>query len=175
MEESSRRMEIIVHSLKQHWPARKLEWLMSGFLLTWGLYVLLHPTLFTAPETAAVFSGLTELSSSFTEYPALFWGWACFGVGLGRAVSLFVNGAWTRTPMIRLVASFISMFIMTQIVVAMWKSGVPNTGLVVYPWLVVADLLSAYRAAVDVVHAEKQREVNKETRRDARRIASLAA
>lgn len=173
--QESRKLEMIIRSLRQHWPARKLEWLMSGFLASWGLYVLVHPTLFTSPETAVLFSGLAELSSSFSDYPALFWGWSCFGIGLGRAAALFVNGAWTRTPLLRLTASFMSMFIMTQIVVGLWKSGVPNTGLVVYPWLVVADLLSAYRAAVDVVHAEKQREVNKETRRDARRIASLAA
>lgn len=164
-----------ITSLRQHWPARKLEWLMSGFMMAWGLYVLFHPQLFTAPETAALFAGLADLSSSISEYPALVWGGSCFTVGLGRAVALFINGAWTRTPLIRLIASFVSMFIMTQIVVGMWNSGVPNTGLVVYPWLVIADLLSAYRAAVDVVHAEKQREVEKETRRDPRRTASFAA
>lgn len=156
---------MIIRSLKQHWPARKLEWLMSGFMLAWGWYVLMHPGLFTNPETANLFRGLAELSSPITQYPALLWGGSSFMVGLCRAVALFVNGAYTRTPLIRLVASFISMFIVTQIVIGLWKSGVPNTGLVVYPWFVVADLLSAYRAAVDVVHAEKQREVQKETRR----------
>lgn len=148
---------------------------MSGFLASWGLYVLFHPTLFTLPESAALFAGLARLTDPISEYPALVWGGTCFAVGLGRGIALFVNGAWTRTPLIRLIASFMSMFIMTQIVIGMWNSGVPNTGLVVYPWLVIADLLSAYRAAVDVVHAEKQREVEKETRRDARRTASFAA
>lgn len=166
---------MIIRSLRQHWPARKLEWLMSGFMIAWGIYVLLHPGLFTDPATAQVFGGLAALSAPISEFPALVWGGSCFIVGLGRAIALFVNGAWTRTPLIRLIASFISMFIVTQIVIGLWQSGVPNTGLVVYPWFVIADLLSAYRAAVDVVHAEKQREVEKETRRDARRNLSLAA
>jgi hypothetical protein len=166
---------MIIRSLRQHWPARKLEWLMSGFMIAWGWYVLLHPGLFTDPRTAAVFSGLASISAPFTDLPALAWGGACFVVGLGRGIALFVNGAWTRTPLIRLLASFASMFIVTQIIIGLWQSGVPNTGLVVYPWFVIADLLSAYRAAVDVVHAEKQREVQKETRRDPRRTASISA
>lgn len=165
---------MIIRSFREHWPARKTEWMMSGFLLTWGLYVLFHPGLFTAPETAMLFSGLRAISDPVTMYPALAWGGICVLVALNRAFALIVNGAWTRTPLIRLVASFLSIFIVTQIFIGLWKSGVPNTGLVVYPWFVVADLLSAYRAAVDVVHAQRQREAQKETRRDAR-TARLAA
>lgn len=166
---------MIIRSIRQHWPARKMEWLMAGFLTCWGLYVLLHPQLFTNAATAQLFSGLTAISASVTIYPALFWGGISFVTGILRGLALFVNGAWTRTPMIRLIASFASMFIVTQIILGLWKSGVPNTGLVVYPWLVFADLLSAYRAAVDVVHAEKQREVIKESRRADRSPRSLAA
>lgn len=165
---------MIIRSLRQHWPARKMEWLMAGFMIAWGWYVLLHPGLFSDEATAHLFSGLKAISDPVTDHAALAWGGSCFLVGLGRAIALFVNGAWTRTPLIRLIASFISMFIVTQIVIGFWQSGVPNTGLVVYPWFVVADLLSAYRAAVDVVHAEKQREVEKETRRD-RRLARISA
>lgn len=166
---------MIIRSLRQHWPARKMEWLMSGVLIAWGWYVLLHPGMFYAQGSAQMFSGLKAISDPVTSYPALAWGGAAFGVGLARAIALFVNGAWTRTPLIRVAASFISMFIFTQIVIGLWQSGVPNTGLVVYPWFVIADLLSAYRAAVDVVHAEKQREVEKETRRDTRRHRTLPA
>lgn len=163
---------MIIRSLRQHWPARKMEWLMSGVLVAWGWYVLMHPAMFSNDATKALFSGMEAISAPITEYPALLWGGGAFIVGLARGVALFVNGAWTRTPLVRVVASFISMFIFTQIVIGLWQSGVPNTGLVVYPWFVVADLLSAYRAAVDVVHAEKQREVQKETRRDSSRIVA---
>lgn len=165
----SRTLRMIVRSLRQHWPARNLEWIMSGLMISWGMYVLLHPSLFTAPETISLYSGLTAISGHFTQYPALAWGGLAFLIGLGRAMALFINGAWTRTPLIRLVASFLSMFLVTQIVIGLWRSGVSNTGLVVYSWLVIADLLSANRAAIDVVHAQKQREDQKETRSEPRR------
>lgn len=166
---------MVVESLRTHWPARKMEWIMAGIMVSWGSYVLGHPAIFHHPATGAVFSGLAAISDPFTPYPALFWGGITFTAGGLRGAALFINGAWTRTPLVRVIASFLSMFIFTQIIIGLWQSGVPNTGLVVYPWFVVADLLSAYRAAVDVVHAEKQREVEKETRRDARRHRSLVA
>lgn len=165
---------MIIRSLRQHWPARKMEWLMAGWMLCWGVYVLLHPGMFSEPATATLFSGMAAISAPLTIYPALAWGGVAAITGLSRALALFVNGAWTRTPLVRLIASFVSMFVVTQIVVGLWQSGVPNTGLVVYPWLIVADLLSAYRAAVDVVHAEKQREVIKESRRAHRSDSKLS-
>lgn len=155
---------MIIESLRQHWPSRKMEWIGSGFLLSWGIYVLLHPELFTQDATAQVFAGLAALSDSFTPYPALAWGGLAFAIGLARAVALFINGAYVRTPAIRVATSFVSIFILTQICLGMWQSGVPNTGLVVYPWLIIADLISAYRAAVDVVYAETVRKTEKEGR-----------
>ncbi len=149
---------MIIQSLRQHWPSRKMEWLGSGFLMSWGFYVLFHPELFSQTATAEVFRGLAALSAPFTEYPALAWGGLAFAVGLARAVALFINGAYVRTPAIRVATSFISIFILTQICLGMWHSGVPNTGLVVYPWLIIADLISAYRAAMDVVYAETAKE-----------------
>lgn len=159
---------MIIRSLRLHWPSRKIEWLMSGMLATWGLYLLLHPEVFTNPETGVLFSGMVSLSNYVAPYPALVWGGLAFAAGLVRGIALFINGAYTRTPLIRVITSFISMFILTQIVIGLWKSGVPNMGLVVYPWLVVADLLSAHRASIDVVYAAKQRHEMKETTRAAR-------
>lgn len=154
---------MIIRSLQQHWPARKLEWLMSGFLISWGLYVLFHPGLFHDARTAELFSGMAAMAEMVGAYPALLWGGTAFVTGVARTVALFINGAMTRTPMVRLIGCFVSMFIVTQVTVALWNSGVPNTGLIVYPWLVVADLLSAFRATVDVVYAEKQRHDNRES------------
>lgn len=166
---------MIINSLRQHWPARKLEWLMAGFAVSWGLYVLFHPSLFTDPATATTLKGLTEISAPVTEYPALAWGGVFFLTGLLRATALFINGAYTRTPLIRVLACFVTMFIVMQIIIGLWNSGVPNSDLVVYPWFIVADLLSAYRAAIDVVHAEKQRGVQKETYRADRFSANVPA
>lgn len=166
---------MIIQSLQTYWPTRKMEWLMAGMLTAWGCYVLTHPEMFSDLSTRDTYAGMKAVSDPLGFYPSVFWGGAAFIVGFSRAVALFVNGAWTRTPLVRVIASLLSMMIFTQIVVGFWSSGLPNPGLVVYPWFIVADLLSAYRAAVDIVHAEKQREVDKETRRDGRRHHSFAA
>lgn len=148
---------MILQSLKQHFPARAIEWLNAGALASWGLYVLLHPQMFTNPATRELFAGLTEITWGLTADPALLWGLTALLVGLARAVALFVNGAYGRTPLVRLGTSFASAFIWTQVIIGLMHSGVPNTGLVVYSWLVVADIISAYRASQDAVYAEKQR------------------
>lgn len=166
---------MMIHSLRQHWPARKTEWIMAGWLGTWGVYVLLHPQLFTADSTRELWSGMTAITSEITQYPALAWGGAAFLTAVIRISALLVNGLYTRTPLIRLVTSFASMFIVTQVCVGLWKSGVSNTGLVVYPWLVVVDLLSTFRAAVDVAHAEKQRQDDRELRRADRSSSSYSS
>ena len=132
--------------------------------MSWGIYVLLHPELFTADATVLVFRGLSALTDPFTDYPSLAWGGLAFAVGLARAIALFINGAYVRTPAIRVATSFGSIFILTQILIGMWDSGVPNTGVVVYPWLIISDLFSAYRASIDVVHADTQRRELKDDR-----------
>jgi len=151
------RFTVIVRSLKQHWPARKLEWLMTIFVTLWGFYVLAHPILFIAPATSEPLQGLSRIAHGFGFDPAPFWGSIAVAMGFLRGLGLFINGAYARTPIWRAVAAFGSMFIFTQISIAVYQSGVPNLGLVIYPWLVAVDLLSAYRAGQDAVYAEMQR------------------
>lgn len=151
------RFTVIVRSLKQHWPARKLEWLMTIFVTLWGLYVLSHPVLFVAAATAEPLAGLARIAYGFGYEPYLFWGTVATAMGALRGLGLFINGAYARTPIWRAVAAFGSMFIFTQISIAVYQSGVPNLGLVIYPWLVAVDLLSTYRAGQDAVYAEMQR------------------
>lgn len=152
---------MILQSLRHHWPARKIEWIMAGLTASWGFYILTHPEIFTDERTRHVWAGLSAVSSPATSDPASFWGWTALVIGLSRALALFINGAYVRTPIVRLGAAFVSMFIFTQISLGLWQSGVPNTDLVVYPWLVIADLISAYRASQDAVYAENHRLIQK--------------
>lgn len=149
---------MMIESLRQHWPARKTEWLMMILVGAWGSYMLMHPAMFTDPATAQPLSGLARIAyrNGATD-PSLFWGGIALAAALGRGAALFVNGAYARTPIGRLVAAFVSMFIFTQVSVGLYQSGVPNLGLIVYPWLVAVDVLSAYRAGQDAVYAEVQR------------------
>lgn len=154
---------MMIVSLKQHFPARWPEWFMSAELFLWGVYVALHPQLFTNPATRTLLSGLTGMAGGFP--PSAVWGLSAVSMGMCRAAALFINGAYTRTPLIRLLMSFGSAFIWTQVVIGLMKSGVPNTGLTVYAGLVVMDIVSAYRAATDMVFAEKAAHDLKQERR----------
>lgn len=153
---------MILQSLQQHFPARKIEWLMAGLAICWGSYTLAHPELFYQNGTASVLRHMTEMASVMGLAPEHLWGGGALTAGIIRATALFVNGAYVRTPFWRAVAAFATMFVFTQVSVALWKSGVPNYGLVLYPWLVIADLLSSFRAAQDAVLAEVQRRSQKD-------------
>lgn len=162
---------MIIVELKRHFPARWPEWFMAGFALVWGSYVNLHPELFTQPATAQSLSGLTYMAGSLP--PASVWGLSPVILGLIRGAALFINGIYTRTPMIRLFMSFASAFIWTQVVIGLLKSGVPNTGLVAYFGLVVLDLVSAYRAMTDTVYAEAARHEMKQDKSRGSRDRSI--
>ena len=148
---------MLIQSLKQHFPARFPEWYMSAVAVTWGGYILLHPEVFTQSATATVLAGLTSLSDKTGYPPAAIWGGGALVCGMLRAFALFVNGAYARTPIIRAVCSVASAFLFAEITLGLWRVGIPNTGLAVYGWLVIADLASAYRAGMDITFAETNR------------------
>jgi hypothetical protein len=154
---------MLIVSLKQHFPARFPEWWMSLMLVLWGSYVVLHPRVFTDQAL----SGLVAMAGNFD--PAGLWGLSAVVIGMVRGGALFVNGAYTRTPMIRLLMSFLSAFIWTQVCIGLFKSGVENISVVVYAGLVMMDIVSAYRAATDMVFAEKVRHELKKRPHHARR------
>lgn len=154
---------MLILSLKQHFPARWPEWFMAGMSFAWGTYVVLHPELFTQDASRQMLSGLAKMAGGYP--PSAVWGLLTVFLGLIRGAALFVNGAYTRTPLIRLIMSFASAFVWTQICIGLVKSGVPNTGIVVYGGWVVMDIVSAYRAANDTVYAEKLRHDLKQERR----------
>lgn len=157
---------MLIVSLKQHFPARWPEWFMAGLAFAWGAYVSLHPQLFTNPATREMLSGMAAMARNFP--PSAVWGLSAVVLGVVRAAALFVNGAYTRTPLIRLLMSFASIFIWTQVVVGLVKSGIPNIGLVVYSGLIVMDIVSACRASTDMVDAEKARHDSKQEQRRGR-------
>lgn len=166
---------MMIRELRKHWPARKLEWIMGFFLLSWGYYTLTHPEIFSHPATAVTTAYMRQMVDFISPYPALVWGGAATTVALLRLMALLVNGSWTRTPLLRLLSAGLSVFIIAQIWIGLSRSGVSNWGMVVYPCLVLADTLSGYRIAVDMIHAEAQRVLDKGERSSARADARLAS
>ncbi len=144
---------MIIESLKKHFPARFPEWLASFQMIAWGSYLVIYPDMMISGSTGALYDTMRSMWSQPT------WALAAIFIGALRGCALFVNGAYTRTPMIRVITSFMSMFIWTQALLAV--AHVANLGVVMYATALIADLYSAYRAGIDAVFAERQRRLDK--------------
>ena len=149
---------ILVSSFRQHWPARKMEWVMACIATSWGFYALVNPQMFTQGPSSVILAGLTEMNPTSLQ-PHVFWGSLAFLVGVSRLIALTVNGLYVRTPVIRLIGACLTAFVFSQITIALGQSGVANVGLAVYPWLVVADMVSAYASAKDAIEADAENKV----------------
>lgn len=142
---------MLIQEMRKHFPARMPEWINAGIMATWGAFAVLHPELFDGLVFWWTWTPIGE--------PTAFWGLVIFAVGMIRAAALFVNGAYSRTPLIRLGASAISAFVWTQVFVGMWDAN--SRTIIILPWLLVMDLISGYRAGMDVALAEaRRRQVN---------------
>lgn len=149
---------MLIQSLKHHFPARLPEWWMAlFFMIPWGVFTVLHPEMWTRAETAPLLAGMADMVKWTGFNPAAVWGLAAIFVGVIRTAALFINGAYHRTPVVRLATSAMSAFLVAQIIAGLLKSGIPTFGIVTYTTLFLLDLASAYRAASDIPIAEAHR------------------
>lgn len=143
-----------------HFQARFAEWFSGAILFSFGCYLILHPSMFQDERVSALWAGMNSIMAQPT------WGLVAVIVGLCRLAALYVNGQHKRTPAIRLVASFFSAFVWTQVVIGLWKSNVPNTGVTIYTGMVAADIYSAFRASQDVTFVSDRARKGVESRRE---------
>lgn len=149
---------MLIQSLKYHFPARLPEWFMAlCFMVPWGIYTILHPHMWEAPATAAMLRGMASMVDWTGYHPSAVWGLAAIIVGLVRAAALFINGAYARTPVVRLLASAVSAFLISQIIAGLIRADIATFGLVTYTTLFLLDVASGYRAASDIPLAQKSR------------------
>lgn len=141
---------MVVSTTWQHFQVRFSEWFAAITLFGWGVYLIIHPGMMLDPRVASLWTGMVAIMPQET------WGLAAVLTGACRLAALYVNGHHSRTPLIRLIASFFSAFVWTQVSVGLWKAGVPNTGVWLYPCLVAADIYSAFRASGDVTLVSKR-------------------
>lgn len=141
--------------MKSHFAVRSLEWFNAIALFSWGSYVSLHPGLFTADDRVTLYQGLLRIM------PQESWGFTATIVSLVQLFSLFINGRWGLTPWIRAVTSFLSVGAWFFVSSGIWIAG-SNTGLAIYPVLMLAGAFSAYRAASDAAEARFQKALAKE-------------
>lgn len=148
---------MLIQELRKHFPARMPEWWNAGTMFFWGAYIILHPGIFNDDLFAGFISIARFWGAASVEEAERFWGLITVLVGSLRLCALFVNGSYSRTPMVRLICSAVSVFVWTQVVVGLLSLPVPTTGLVMYSAVAVLDLISAYRAALDTAIAEAVR------------------
>lgn len=131
--------KMILH-FTQTFPSRVSEWTLASILASWGL-MLLRPEVTFA--TSPSYVGLERIAAEDT------WGWFCLIAGVIRLMALTINGIWKPTYHIRSALAFLSCFFWLQISLGFMASGNASTGLAVYPWLLMLDIYSTYRAARD--------------------------
>lgn len=131
-----------------HLQTRFAEWQNGMILFSWGLYVSLNPYLFLTPPN-------NQWGTLLMYGPQSMWGAVGTIVGGIRLGALYVNGRRKITPSIRLAMSVLSALVMGQLVLGLLRSGMPSTGLCVYPFLLLGDIYSAYRAGADTTFVAK--------------------
>lgn len=121
-----------------HLRLRFAEWLLAAITVSLGLILLWTDNLFENP----FYWGLARITDETT------WGIAALIVGMLRLAALFINGAWEPSPMVRTIMSMLTCFLWVQLSLGL-LGGEMSLGVAVYPWLLIADMYSTFRAASD--------------------------
>jgi hypothetical protein len=124
---------------------RGLEWFSALVMLAWGITLALPGDTLAGPQYAAFGRfGMTEES----------WAWVFGVVGSARIAALYINGAWPRSPHVRMIGSTFGAISWAQVAYLLtlstyFATGIAATGTAVYSLLALADLFGIARAAFD--------------------------
>ncbi len=119
---------------------RVAEWFMGSLIMVMGGGLALQPAIFTANP---FFSDFVRVASPRE------WAVGLVALGVGRLAALTINGAWRRSPHLRLGTAFLSLFLWYQMSALAWESTVPNLGIAMYPALLLLEVYCVYFAACD--------------------------
>lgn len=131
---------IIAHfrrSIRQHLLGRASEWALAVMIFNWGIILNFVGPIFDRPIFADLAANISQES----------WSIVCMVLGGGRIIVLIINGAWRGSPHLRGGLAFLSMFFWFEISLGLFKTGIPTTGLAIYPVLFFLDLANVLRAA----------------------------
>lgn len=122
---------------------RLAEWLFAAQLFTWGFILLRPEQTFSSPS-------LLPLARVASEEA---WAWYAMSVGGARLLALFING-WVvpHTYLFRISCSFLSLLAWLTISLGLMSSGQATTGLAVYPWIFLAEMVCLWRTGRDYAH-----------------------
>lgn len=130
---------IILKSIRDHFPARRLEWICAGIMAGIGLR-LLDPV---ESFSQASFSELARWAGEGA------WGTLMFVVGVSRLVVLFYNGAWRPSPELRGIFAIVGGTIWIALAIGIEASGTVSPGSITYAFLALGELSNVWTAATD--------------------------
>lgn len=121
--------------------SREGEWLATVLLAVFSLALLLPGDTFSRP----VFVNLAAIAPEGT------WGMGLLGVATVRAIGLWVNGNWRRSPTLRFLTAAAGAGVWLSLGRLFLGDGYPgvNTGALVYAALGAFDLYAAARSLLD--------------------------
>ena len=120
---------------------RLAEWTFAAVLFSWGLILMRPEQTFGISPSSAPLARIADEST---------WAFYCASVGGLRLLALFVNG-WLlpHTYVLRIATSFLSVLAWLTISLGLMASGTANTGIAVYPWILIAEFVCLYRTGRD--------------------------
>jgi hypothetical protein len=120
---------------------RLAEWTFAAILTSWGLMLLRPEDSFGLSVSQATLARIASEEA---------WGYYCLTVGGSRLAALFING-WVvpHTYFVRSATSFLSLLAWLTISLGLMASGTASTGLAIYPWIFLAELICLYRTGRD--------------------------
>lgn len=129
-----------------HFRLRALEWLSAGMLLSLGALLLIPAPVLEQPGM----SGMARITDQKD------WAYICLCMASVRLVSLYVNGAWRKSPWVRLLTSLLTSLVWLQMLFGLINQPMVNPLIIFLPWLIVADWYSIWRAANDADENRKK-------------------
>jgi hypothetical protein len=134
-----------------HFRTRVTEWFAAALLIQLGVTFYLPPEVFPVQPSWAV---LAQIAPEET------WGIVMLAIGALRVGALTINGTYQGfrwSPHIRALTAFLSCGVWLQVVMSLWLSPVPGTGLGTYRLILCLELWNVWRAALDVGFVERRR------------------
>lgn len=130
---------IILRGIRDHFPARRLEWICAAIMGGIGMRLLDPAETFSQP----VFAELARWASEGT------WGAIMFSIGFARLVVLAYNGAWRPSPELRGVFAIAGGLVWLAFAVGVEASGTASSGSITYAFLALGELSNVWTAAGD--------------------------
>lgn len=138
---------IIVRDILTYAGVRKLEWVMSGFMIHRGINLIYSGDEF---NSRPVYSELIQWFDMQT------WGWLFVIFSTFRLIVLILNGTHIKqSSEMRMLLAAGSFLIICAWLVGLRSSGASVTGGDVYFWLAIGELGNVWQASSDTNHKHK--------------------